>query len=63
MKVVRNLILNNIDNHNQSSRMHCPPSRSRQNVLNRKIQRYDKSDTDISDLMIECFDRDKSCQK
>ena len=29
----------------------------------RKIQRFDRSDTDISDLIIECFDQDKSCQK
>ena len=29
----------------------------------RKIQRYDKSDKDISDLIIECFDRYESCQK
>ena len=29
----------------------------------RKIQRLDKSDTDISDLIMECFSRDKSCQK
>ena len=28
-----------------------------------KIQRFDKSDTDILDLIIECFDGDKSCQK
>ena len=29
----------------------------------RKIQRFDKSDTDISDLIIECFGRDESYQK
>ena len=29
----------------------------------RKIQRFDKFDTDISDLIIECFGRDESCQK
>ena len=29
----------------------------------RKIQRFDKSDTDISDLIIECFSRAESCQK
>ena len=28
----------------------------------RKIQRYDKSDKNISYLIIECFDSDKSCQ-
>ena len=29
----------------------------------KKIQRFDKSDTDISDLIVECFNQDKSCQK
>ena len=29
----------------------------------RKIQRLDKSDADISNLIIECFDRDEICQK
>ena len=29
----------------------------------KKIQRFEKFDTDISDLIIECFDRDESCQK
>ena len=29
----------------------------------KKIQIFDKSDTDISDLIIECFGRDKSYQK
>ena len=28
-----------------------------------KVQIFDKSDTDISNLIIECFDRIKSCQK
>ena len=28
-----------------------------------KIQRFDKYDTDISDLIIECFNLDESCQK
>ena len=27
-----------------------------------QIRRFDKSDADISDLIIECFDRDESCQ-
>ena len=62
IKVVRNIILN-INIYDQLSRMHRSPPRSRQNFQIRKMQRYDKSDTDISDLMIECFDRDKSCQK
>jgi len=52
-----------IDIHDQPSRVHRSPPRSRQNFQNRKIQRFDKSDTDISDLMIKCFDRDKSYQK
>ena len=39
------------------------PPKGRQNIQIRKIRRYDISDTDISDLMIECFDQDKSCQK
>ena len=63
IKVVRNVILNNMDFHDQPSRMHCPPPRSRHNFQIRKIQRFDKSDTDILDLIIECFDSDKSCQK
>ena len=29
----------------------------------RRNQGFDKSDTDISDLIIECFDWNKSCQK
>ena len=28
-----------------------------------KIIRFDKSDTDISNLIIDCFNGDKSCQK
>ena len=28
-----------------------------------RIQRFDKSDTDISDLIIDCFSQEKSCQK
>ena len=27
----------------------------------RKIKRFAKSDTDISDLIIECFNRDENC--
>jgi len=29
----------------------------------KKIQRFDKSNTDILDLIGDCFDSDKSCQK
>ena len=65
IKFVRNVTLNNIDLHDELSRMHgslprrepCSPFQIR------KIQRFDKSDTDISDLIIECFNRDESCQK
>ena len=63
MKVVRNVILNNIDLHDQTSRMH----RSQPGVAKifqiKNIQRFNKSDTNILDLIIECFSRDKSCQK
>ena len=48
--------------HDQPSRMHRSPPRSCQNWL-RKIQRFEKSDTDISDLIIQCFNRDESYQK
>jgi len=45
IKVVRNIILNNIDNHDQPSRMHRSSSRSRQKILKfEKIQKKDKSD-------------------
>ena len=33
------------------------------NVQIRKIQRFDKSDTDISELIVVCFHASKSCQK
>ena len=63
IKVVRNVILNNIDLHDQPSRMHRSPPRSRQNFPDSKNSKIDKSETDISDLIIECFDQDKSYQK
>jgi len=45
MKVVRNIILNNIDINGQPSRMHRSSSRSRQKILKfEKIQKKDKSD-------------------
>ena len=59
IKGVRNIILNNINPHDQPSRMHCSHPRSPQNIP-------DKSDTNISDLTIECFSRDHadiSCLK
>ena len=43
IKVVRNDIMN-IDFHDQPSRMHRFPPRSRQNFPIQKIQRFDKSD-------------------
>ena len=61
--MVGNVIFNNIDLHNQPSRMHRSLPSSRQNFQDSKIQRYDKSDTNISDLNIECVNLNKSCQK
>ena len=53
IKVVRNVILNNIDFYDQPSRMYVwRLPRIRQNFQIRKVQRFDKSDADISDLMI-----------
>ena len=63
IKVVRNVILNNIDILDQPFRIHCSPSRSRQNFPDTKNSKIAKSDTDISDLIIECFDQDESYQK
>ena len=62
MKVVRNVILN-IDLHDQPFMTHRSPLRSRQ-----KISRFENFKdwtylTDILNLIIECFCRDKSCQK
>ena len=39
IKVVRNLILNNINIHDQLSRMHCSPPRSRQKISDLKNTR------------------------
>ena len=65
IKVVRNVILNNIDLHNQPCRMHRSPSSSRQKFSNSKKSRkkINLIDKNISDLIIECFDGNKSCQK
>ena len=60
MKVVINDILINIDFHDQTSRMCSPPS-SHKIFQIQIIKRFDKSDTDISDLIIESFDQDGSC--
>ena len=52
IKVVQNVISNNIDLHNQLSRMyHSPPVVTKIFQI-RKIQIFDKSDTDISDLIM-----------
>ena len=63
IKFVKNVILNNIDINDQPFRMHRSPPRSRQNFQITKILRYDKSERDTLDLMIEFFGRDKSYQK
>ena len=63
---MRNVISTNIDIHDQPSRyLGCIvlPTGVAKIFQIRKVQRFDKSDTDISDLVIECFDRDKSCKK
>ena len=63
IKVVRNVILNNIDINDQPFRMHRSPPRSRQNFPDSKNSKIYTFFTDISDLIIESFDRDESCQK
>ena len=63
LQLVRNIILNNIDLYNQLSRMHGSPPGVFKNCHIKKSQRFDKSDTGISYLIIECFSQDKSCQK
>ena len=55
--------LNNIDIHDEPSRMHRSSPRSLQNFPDSKNSKIVKSDTDISDLIIECFDQDESYQK
>ena len=65
IKVIINVIVNNIDIHDQPSRMHRSPSRSRPKIsdyknFKDKINLFNK---DISDLIIEYFGRNKSCQK
>ena len=55
IKVVRNVILNNINLHDQPSRMHCSPSRSRQKFSDSKKfkEKINLIDKNISDLIIE----------
>ena len=55
IKVVTNVILNKIYFHDQPFRMHRSPPRSRQNLPDSKNSKIDKSHTDISDLIIECY--------
>ena len=62
MKVVRNVILNNIDLHDQPFRMHRSPPGVAKHFQIRKIKDL-KNLTDISDLIMECFGQVKSCQK
>ena len=60
IKVLRNVILNNIDPHDQLFRCIAPPNFF---FHIKKVHSFYKSDADISDLIIECFGRDKSSQK
>ena len=62
-KVVKIFILSNIDIHDQTSRMHRHPGVAKISRLEKFKLGFDKSDTDILDLIIECFSRDKSCHK
>ena len=59
IKVVGNVFLNNIDLHDQPSRMYCSPPRSRQKISDSKNSKI----TVISNDTIHCFGRNKSCQK
>ena len=60
MKVFRNVILN-IDLHDQPFMMHRSPLMSRQTFSRFENFKDLTYLTDISDLIIECFCRDKSC--
>ena len=57
IKVVRNVILNNIDLHDQPFRMHRSPSRSPQNFPDSKKFKTLTNLTDILHLIIEYFRR------
>ena len=59
IKVVRNHILNNIDFHNQLSRMHRSLPMSRKKFPDSKNSNI----TVISNDTAHCFDQNKSCQK
>ena len=56
IKVVRNIILNNIDINVQPSRMYIGAAKK---FPIRKIQRFHKSKADISDLIIVFWSREK----
>ena len=60
MKVVRNVILNNIDIHDQSSRMHRFPPGVAKIFQIREIQRLQLFPMTYT---VHCFGRNKSCQK
>ena len=55
IKVVKNLILNNIDFHDQPSRMHGSPPQKSPKIFRFEIFQNLTNLTDISDLVIECF--------
>jgi len=62
IKVVRNVISNNIDINNQPSRMHRSPSRSHQTFVDSKFQILDKSDRRRNfrfDLKVFCSSKQK----
>ena len=59
IKVVRNVILNNIDIYDQPFRIHRSPPRSRQNFPDSKNSKI----TVISNDTVHCFGRNRSCQK
>ena len=65
IKLLRKVIFNNIYLYDQPSRMDRSPSRSRQKISDSKKikEKINLIDKNISDLIIECFDRNKSCQK
>ena len=66
MKVLRNVILNNIDLHDQPSRMYGSPPMSRQNFPDFpdcNFRQKNSKITVISNDTVHCFGRNKSCQK
>ena len=59
IKVLRNVILSNIDLHDLPGFMVLLLEIAK--IF--QIRKFEKSDTDISDLIMERFSRDKCCQK